>query len=86
MARIRSAGNKSTEEMTIKAFRAEGITGWRRNCNLPGKPDFIFRGNKVAVLLTVAFGIIARNTALSPSQERATGSPKLKAIKNVIKK
>lgn len=43
MSLIRSRGNKATELRLITIFRGFGITGWRRNQALLGKPDFTFR-------------------------------------------
>jgi DNA mismatch endonuclease, patch repair protein len=34
MSRIRSRGNKATELALVKLFRAQGITGWRRQLKL----------------------------------------------------
>jgi DNA mismatch endonuclease (patch repair protein) len=42
MSRIRSKGNRSTELALIKAMRNAGISGWRRESTLVGKPDFVF--------------------------------------------
>lgn len=39
----------------IALMRAAGITGWRRRAPLPGKPDFIFRGEKVAMFVDGCF-------------------------------
>lgn len=55
MSRIRSSGNKTTELRLISIFRANRITGWRRNSNLPGKPDFLFRKQKLAVFVDGCF-------------------------------
>jgi len=55
MSRIRSYGNQTTEERLKKIFRAEGIKGWRRHVDLPGKPDFVFRKGKVAVFVDGCF-------------------------------
>jgi len=35
MSRIRSRGNKDTELALARVFRAEGITGWRRQIAIP---------------------------------------------------
>ncbi|MDR1304759.1 MAG: very short patch repair endonuclease [Verrucomicrobiales bacterium] len=51
MSRIRGKGNKKTELRLIGIFKVHGITGWRRNSRLPGKPDFIFPKQKVAVFV-----------------------------------
>ena len=55
MSRIRSRRNQSTEEWLAKAFRRHGIKGWRRHTNLPGRPDFIFRKERVAVFVDGCF-------------------------------
>jgi DNA mismatch endonuclease, patch repair protein len=55
MAAIRSTGNKATELKIISIFRARGITGWRRNQKLPGKPDFVFKRGKIAVFVDGCF-------------------------------
>jgi DNA mismatch endonuclease Vsr len=51
MSRIRGSGNQSTELRMIALFRSNGITGWRRNHPLFGKPDFVFRRERVAVFV-----------------------------------
>ena len=55
MSRIRGKGNKSTEVRLIKLFREHGITGWRRHQKLPGKPDFLFRRERLAVFVDGCF-------------------------------
>ena len=55
VARIRGSGNKDTELRLIALFRAHGITGWRRNARVFGKPDFVFRPAKVAVFVDGCF-------------------------------
>lgn len=55
MSLIRSRGNKATELRLINIFREFGITGWRRNQPLLGKPDFIFRKELVAVFVDGCF-------------------------------
>lgn len=52
---IRSRGNKATELRLIEIFREHGITGWRRNQNLIGKPDFTFRRERVVVFVDGCF-------------------------------
>ena len=51
MSRIRSRGNRATELALVKLMRAEGITGWRRQWPLHGKPDFVFPKARVAVFV-----------------------------------
>ena len=55
MSNIRGKGNKSTEIKLLKLFRENGIKGWRRHQPLPGKPDFIFRKERLAVFVDGCF-------------------------------
>ena len=55
MSLIKSHGNESTEKRFIRILREYGITGWRRNQNLVGHPDFVFRKQKVVVFLDGCF-------------------------------
>lgn len=55
MGRIRSRGNKKTEIRLISVFRANNIIGWRRNNTLFGKPDFVFRKQKLALFVDGCF-------------------------------
>ena len=55
MSRIRGKGNKKTELELIKIFRAHGITGWRRNVRLFGKPDFVFPKARLIVFVDGCF-------------------------------
>ena len=55
MSRIRGHGNKDTELALIKLFRQHGITGWRRNQKVFGKPDFLFRRNRLALFVDGCF-------------------------------
>jgi DNA mismatch endonuclease, patch repair protein len=55
MSRIRSGGNRSTELRLIKLFRIAGVSGWRRNQKLFGRPDFVFRKSKTAVFVDGCF-------------------------------
>jgi DNA mismatch endonuclease (patch repair protein) len=55
MAAIRSTGNRATELRLAAILRAHGITGWRRHQPLPGKPDFVFRRERLAVFVDGCF-------------------------------
>lgn len=55
MSKIRSKGNKATELRLIKLFQSAGLTGWRRNYPVKGKPDFVFINNRVAVFVDGCF-------------------------------
>lgn len=55
MSRIRSFGNRTTELRLIQIMKEHRITGWRRHQPLPGRPDFAFRPEKVAVFVDGCF-------------------------------
>ncbi len=55
MSRIRGRGNLSTEMRMIALMRLHGIRGWRRNSRLPGRPDFVFPKERVAVFVDGCF-------------------------------
>lgn len=55
MAAIPAKGNKATEQKLAAILRASGITGWRRNQRVFGKPDFVFRSERVAVFVDGCF-------------------------------
>jgi len=51
MSLIRGKANKETENALLSLLRKNRITGWRRHLPLPGKPDFAFTKQKVAVFV-----------------------------------
>ena len=55
MAAVRSTGNRATELKLVAIFRGYRITGWRRHQALPGKPDFVFRRQRLAVFVDGCF-------------------------------
>ena len=55
MSRVRSRGNRSTELRLMAIFRAHGISGWRRNRPVLGRPDFVFPAGRVAVFVDGCF-------------------------------
>ena len=55
MSRIRGKQNLSTELRTIRLFQESGITGWRRNLPLFGKPDFVFPKKKIVLFIDGCF-------------------------------
>lgn len=71
MSRIRSAGNKTTEEKLAHLLREVSLTGWRRHQQLPGRPDFVWRKSKVAVFVDGCFwhGHACRNLAPKTNAE-----------------
>lgn len=64
MSKVKSSRNKTTELKLISFFKERGITGWRRNTKVFGKPDFVFRDSKIAVFVDGCFwhGHKCRNT------------------------
>jgi DNA mismatch endonuclease (patch repair protein) len=55
MSLIRGKGNQETENALLALLRQNKITGWRRHLPLPGKPDFAFAKQKVAVFVDGCF-------------------------------
>ena len=55
MATVHSKGNKATELKLVSILRAAGITGWRRHQPLPGRPDFVFRRQRLTVFVDGCF-------------------------------
>ena len=55
MSKIRGRGNKETELVLAKLFRKHRIIGWRRQQPIFGKPDFIFRRQRLAVFVDGCF-------------------------------
>src|SRR5687768_2454787 len=55
MSLVKGKGNKSTEEKVLRLLRKRNIWGWRRHPELPGRPDFAFMQEKLAVFLDGCF-------------------------------
>lgn len=55
MAAVRSRGNRATELRLVSILRMYRITGWRRHLPLFGRPDFIFRRERLAVFVDGCF-------------------------------
>jgi DNA mismatch endonuclease, patch repair protein len=55
MSKIRSSGNRSTEERLATLFRRHHVSGWRRNWDIFGKPDFVFPSQRVAIFVDGCF-------------------------------
>jgi len=55
MKAVKSSGNKSTELKIIQIFKQFGVTGWRRNYKLFGKPDFVFLKKRVVFFVDGCF-------------------------------
>ena len=71
MRKVKSNGNKSTEEKLIMYFRHYQISGWRRHYPVYGHPDFVFLDRHVAVFVDGCFwhGHNCRNTRPKDNQE-----------------
>ena len=55
MALIRGTGNRSTEMVLAFALRSAEIRGWRRHWAIPGRPDFAFPAQRVALFVDGCF-------------------------------
>jgi DNA mismatch endonuclease (patch repair protein) len=77
MAAIRSRGNKSTEIKLASILRANGIKGWRRHLALPGKPDFAFCRERLAVFVDGCFWHGCAFHCRRPSSNRSYWVPKI---------
>lgn len=77
MAAVRSRGNLRTELRLIDIFKRSGITGWRRNYPLFGKPDFVFRPERVAVFVDGCFWHGCEIHATIPTTNTAFWSHKI---------
>jgi DNA mismatch endonuclease (patch repair protein) len=47
----KSHGNFSTELTLMRLLRSDGISGWRRGLPITGRPDFVFRQQRVALFI-----------------------------------
>lgn len=77
MSRIRGRGNEKTEVRLAKLMRAQGIRGWRRHLPIPGRPDFTFRKQKVAVFVDGCFWHGCPRCFRLPKQNRAFWKAKI---------
>lgn len=55
MRRVLGKGNQSTEALVARLFRKAGVRGWRRQLDLPGRPDFAFPQSRLAVFVDGCF-------------------------------
>jgi DNA mismatch endonuclease (patch repair protein) len=77
MSRIRGKRNERTELRLARLMRASGIFGWRRHLPIPGRPDFSFRNQKVAVFVDGCFWHGCPRCFRLPRQNRAFWKPKI---------
>ena len=71
MSKVRSSGNKSTELKLIAIFDEYNIKGWRRNYQVKGHPDFVFKKQRIAIFVDGCFwhGHDCRNLTPSDNSE-----------------
>ena len=81
MSRICGKGNKDTELALLKLLKKHGISGWRRNQPVLGKPDFIFRAAHVAVFVDGCFWHGCSKHCQLPATNRTFWRKKLDANK-----
>lgn len=81
MSRIRGRGNKETELALMKLFRRHHVTGWRRNQNIVGKPDFVFRRARLALFVDGCFWHGCPRHCNTPASNQAFWKEKLAANK-----
>jgi DNA mismatch endonuclease (patch repair protein) len=79
MARIRGRGNKETELALASLLRRNGLTGWRRHQAILGRPDFVFRKERLAVFVDGCFWHGCKLHANVPSNNRRFWVAKLSA-------
>jgi DNA mismatch endonuclease, patch repair protein len=77
MAAIHSTGNRATELRLAAVLRANGLAGWRRRQQLPGKPDFVFRRERLAVFVDGCFWHGCRWHCRMPKSKQTYWEPKI---------
>jgi len=77
MSRVRGKGNKKTEVRLAKLMRKAGIRDWHRHLPIPGRPDFAFRKQKVAVFVDGCFWHGCPRCFRLPKQNRAFWKAKI---------
>lgn len=78
MSKIRSSGNTTTEKR-FRAFLIQAkVSGWRvQHAVLPGRPDFIFPRQMIAVFVDGCFWHSCPECGHTPSTNKNYWSPKL---------
>ena len=71
MKQVLSKNNKSTELRLMQYFREKQISGWRRQYQVKGHPDFVFLDKRIAIFVDGCFwhGHDCRNTRPSENAE-----------------
>ena len=82
MAKVKSAHNRSTEKIVRASLVARGARGWRMHArDLPGRPDFVFDREKVAVFVDGCFWHGCPRCYRRPQSSRAYWDAKIAANK-----
>jgi DNA mismatch endonuclease (patch repair protein) len=81
MSKIRGRGNCDTELALVMLLRLHGVTGWRRNWPLFGKPDFVFPAHRIAIFVDGCFWHCCPRHSNIPSGNRKFWKAKLTANK-----
>jgi DNA mismatch endonuclease, patch repair protein len=76
MAAIPSKGNKDTELVFLRILKKYRISGWRRHLPLTGRPDFVFRRERVVVFVDGCFWHNCPMHGRSPTSNQEYWSPK----------
>ena len=77
MSLICSLDNRATELRLIALSRKHGITCWRRNARVFGKPNFVFRAATLAVFVDGCFWHGCPRHATKPATRAAWWEAKL---------
>lgn len=77
MSRVRGRGNEATELAVMELFRRNGIAGWRRGLPVFGRPDFVFRRQRLAVFVDGCFWHACPLHGTHPTTNRAFWRKKL---------
>src|SRR5260221_4397954 len=71
MAAVKGSGNRTTERRLRAALVAAGVSGWQIAPNdIPGRPDFYFRGHRLAVFVDGCFWHGCRKCGHIPNANR----------------
>jgi DNA mismatch endonuclease (patch repair protein) len=77
MSRIHGRGNRDTELVLATLLRRHGLSGWRRHQAVFGRPDFVFRKQRVAIFVDGCFWHSCRQHANLPTNNRKFWAQKL---------
>lgn len=70
MSRIKSSSNRSTERVVAKLLCDAGLSGYRKQWPIRGKPDFAWPSRKIAVFVDGCFWHGCAQCCRMPSSNR----------------